>query len=119
MFLGALSGGLVGLGLVATATGVGAAFSRHPFQGALPVRSFPSYKGRRNFPGLWWSPTMGVTSPSVTSRTGSGAPVPPNNAFSLFLAKAQVMITRWQLRTDKRRPGYGPGGYTGATSSPF
>jgi hypothetical protein len=25
----------------------------------LPVRSFPSFKGQRNFPGLWWSATMG------------------------------------------------------------
>ena len=24
-----------------------------------PVRSFPSYRGQRNFPGLWWSATSG------------------------------------------------------------
>lgn len=24
-----------------------------------PVRAFPSYQGQRNFPGLWWSSTMG------------------------------------------------------------
>lgn len=27
--------------------------------GCLPVRSFPSYKGQRNYPGLYWSATMG------------------------------------------------------------
>lgn len=26
---------------------------------ARPVRSFPSYRGQRNFPGLWWSATSG------------------------------------------------------------
>jgi hypothetical protein len=29
------------------------------FEESFPVRSFPSYKGQRNFPGLWWSSTMG------------------------------------------------------------
>jgi hypothetical protein len=29
------------------------------FEDCRPVRSFPSYKGQRNFPGLWWSATMG------------------------------------------------------------
>jgi hypothetical protein len=24
-----------------------------------PVRSFPSYRGQRNYPGLYWSATMG------------------------------------------------------------
>jgi hypothetical protein len=27
---------------------------------AAPVRSFPSYRGQRNFPGLWWSATSGA-----------------------------------------------------------
>ncbi len=26
---------------------------------AAPVRSFSSYRGQRNFPGLWWSATSG------------------------------------------------------------
>ncbi|MGR6918798.1 TnsA-like heteromeric transposase endonuclease subunit [[Actinomadura] parvosata] len=30
-----------------------------PFEDALPVRSFPSFKGQRNFPGWWWSATSG------------------------------------------------------------
>jgi hypothetical protein len=29
------------------------------FEGVAPVRSFPSYRGQRNFPGWWWSSTMG------------------------------------------------------------
>ncbi|GAA1762208.1 hypothetical protein GCM10009734_83000 [Nonomuraea bangladeshensis] len=29
---------------------------------ARPVRSFPSYKGQRNYPGWYWSATMGATS---------------------------------------------------------
>ncbi|TMR88564.1 TnsA-like heteromeric transposase endonuclease subunit [Nonomuraea basaltis] len=29
------------------------------FEDALPVRSFPSFKGQRNFPGWWWSATSG------------------------------------------------------------
>ena len=28
------------------------------FEDAPPVRSFPSYRGQRNYPGLWWSATM-------------------------------------------------------------
>jgi hypothetical protein len=28
------------------------------FERARPVREFPSYRGQRNFPGLWWSSTM-------------------------------------------------------------
>jgi len=28
------------------------------FEYAKPVRSFPSYKGQRNFPGLYWSATV-------------------------------------------------------------
>jgi hypothetical protein len=30
-----------------------------PFERAGPSRSFPSFKGQRNFPGLWWSATTG------------------------------------------------------------
>jgi len=29
------------------------------FEDCQPVRSFPAYKGQGNFPGLWWSATMG------------------------------------------------------------
>lgn len=28
-----------------------------PFEGARPSRAFPSFKGQRSFPGLWWSAT--------------------------------------------------------------
>lgn len=28
------------------------------FEFAAAVRSFPSYRGQRNWPGLWWSSTM-------------------------------------------------------------
>ncbi|MFE0644104.1 TnsA-like heteromeric transposase endonuclease subunit [Streptomyces sp. NPDC058877] len=30
-----------------------------PFEGCRPVRSFPSWKGQRNYPGLWWAATLG------------------------------------------------------------
>lgn len=30
-----------------------------PFEAVPPVRRFPSYRGQRNFPGLYWSATMG------------------------------------------------------------
>ena len=30
-----------------------------PFERATPSRSFPSFKGQKNFPGLWWSATTG------------------------------------------------------------
>ncbi|MFF7803077.1 TnsA-like heteromeric transposase endonuclease subunit [Streptomyces olivaceus] len=30
-----------------------------PFEHALPVRAFASYRRQRNLPGLWWSATMG------------------------------------------------------------
>lgn len=30
-----------------------------PFECSPAVRSFPSYRGQRNWPGLWWSATMG------------------------------------------------------------
>ncbi len=30
-----------------------------PFERASPSRSFPTFKGQRNFPGLWWSATTG------------------------------------------------------------
>lgn len=30
-----------------------------PFESAVAVRSFPSFRGQRNWPGLWWSATMG------------------------------------------------------------
>jgi len=30
-----------------------------PFERAAPVRSFPSVKGRGNYPGLWWAATSG------------------------------------------------------------
>src|SRR6266487_4619734 len=30
-----------------------------PFERARPSRSFPSFQGQRNFPGLWWSATTG------------------------------------------------------------
>lgn len=29
------------------------------FESAAAVRSFPSYRGQRNWPGLWWSATIG------------------------------------------------------------
>jgi hypothetical protein len=29
------------------------------FEDVEPARSFPSYRGQRNFPGWWWSSTMG------------------------------------------------------------
>jgi hypothetical protein len=29
------------------------------FEDAAPVRSFPSYRGQRNWPGWWWSATTG------------------------------------------------------------
>lgn len=29
------------------------------FEAGLPVRGFPSYRGQRNFPGLYWSATTG------------------------------------------------------------
>ncbi|MEU5845718.1 TnsA-like heteromeric transposase endonuclease subunit [Saccharopolyspora shandongensis] len=28
------------------------------FENGAPVRSFPSYRGQRNWPGLWWSSTL-------------------------------------------------------------
>ena len=28
------------------------------FEDVTPARSFPSYRGQRNFPGWWWSSTM-------------------------------------------------------------
>ena len=31
-----------------------------PLEFAAAVRSFPSYRGQRNWPGLWWSATMGA-----------------------------------------------------------
>jgi hypothetical protein len=31
-----------------------------PFERAVPVRGFPSFRGQRNFPGLWWSATSGA-----------------------------------------------------------
>jgi hypothetical protein len=30
-----------------------------PFERVAAVRSFPSYRGQKNFPGLWWSATTG------------------------------------------------------------
>lgn len=30
-----------------------------PVEDARPVRCFPSYRGQRNFPGLWWAATLG------------------------------------------------------------
>ncbi|MEU3279272.1 TnsA-like heteromeric transposase endonuclease subunit [Streptomyces antibioticus] len=30
-----------------------------PFEDCRPVRSFPSWKGQRNYPGLWWAATLG------------------------------------------------------------
>jgi hypothetical protein len=33
--------------------------ARVPFELAAAVRSFPSFRGQRNWPGLWWSATMG------------------------------------------------------------
>jgi hypothetical protein len=32
---------------------------RADLEACLPVRSFPSYKGQRNYPGWYWSATMG------------------------------------------------------------
>uniref|UniRef100_UPI002F914815 TnsA-like heteromeric transposase endonuclease subunit n=1 Tax=Streptomyces sp. SID8382 TaxID=2690362 RepID=UPI002F914815 len=32
---------------------------RYPFENVEPVRSFPSLKGQRHFPGWWWSATTG------------------------------------------------------------
>ncbi|MGV9386242.1 TnsA-like heteromeric transposase endonuclease subunit [Nonomuraea sp. NPDC003707] len=31
-----------------------------PFEQAKPARSFPSFKGQKNFAGLWWSATSGT-----------------------------------------------------------
>jgi hypothetical protein len=31
-----------------------------PFEAGTPVRSFPSFTGQRNWPGLWWSATAGT-----------------------------------------------------------
>jgi hypothetical protein len=36
-----------------------AAVAGAAFEDASPVRSFPSFKGQRNSPGLWWAATMG------------------------------------------------------------
>jgi len=36
-----------------------AAAAALPFEDARPVRTFPSFRGQRNFPGLWWSATSG------------------------------------------------------------
>ena len=33
--------------------------ARVPFESAVAVRSFPSFRGQGNWPGLWWSATMG------------------------------------------------------------
>ena len=30
-----------------------------PFESGTPARSCPSYRGQRNWPGLWWSATLG------------------------------------------------------------
>jgi hypothetical protein len=30
------------------------------FESGPPVRSFPSYRGQRNWPGWWWSSTTGA-----------------------------------------------------------
>lgn len=30
-----------------------------PFESGAAVRTFPSYRGQRNWPGLWWSATLG------------------------------------------------------------
>jgi hypothetical protein len=35
------------------------ALGRTDLERCLPVRSFPSYKGQRNYPGWYWSATMG------------------------------------------------------------
>ncbi|GAA0931007.1 TnsA-like heteromeric transposase endonuclease subunit [Nonomuraea longicatena] len=32
---------------------------RERFEAVAPVRGFPSWRGQRNFPGLWWSATSG------------------------------------------------------------
>lgn len=32
---------------------------RTRFEAVSPVRRFPSYRGQRNFPGSWWSATLG------------------------------------------------------------
>ena len=29
------------------------------FEDAVPVRDFPSYRGQRHFPGMWWLATTG------------------------------------------------------------
>ncbi|MFC8129506.1 TnsA-like heteromeric transposase endonuclease subunit [Streptomyces sp. NPDC057302] len=31
-----------------------------PFEDGRPVREFPSYRGQRNYPGLYWSATLGT-----------------------------------------------------------
>lgn len=31
-----------------------------PFEAGAPVRSFPSFRGQRNWPGWWWSATTGA-----------------------------------------------------------
>jgi hypothetical protein len=33
---------------------------RVAFESVRPVRSFPSFRGQRNWPGLWWSATVGA-----------------------------------------------------------
>src|SRR5262245_2826237 len=33
--------------------------SNLPFERAAPSRSFPAFRGQKNFPGLWWSATTG------------------------------------------------------------
>jgi len=34
--------------------------AQHRFESGRPVRSFPSYRGQRNWPGWWWSATTGA-----------------------------------------------------------
>lgn len=34
------------------------------FETGLPVRGFPSYRGQRNFPGLYWSATRALRLPA-------------------------------------------------------
>ncbi|MEV0269716.1 TnsA-like heteromeric transposase endonuclease subunit [Hamadaea sp. NPDC050747] len=34
-------------------------FGGLPFEDIAPAREFPTFKGQRNFPGRWWSSTVG------------------------------------------------------------
>ncbi|WP_443051338.1 hypothetical protein [Streptomyces sp. NBC_00234] len=55
-----------------------------PFEAGRPVRSFPSYRGQRHFPGLYWSST-------TSGHVG----------FESSLVRDRLMLldsTRWRKR---------------------